>query len=28
VLFELLRGYRTPDRVLRPAQVRVGRLKN
>ena len=28
VLFELMRGYRTPERVLRPAQVRVGRLKN
>ena len=28
VLCELLRGYRTPERVLRPAQVRVGRLKN
>ena len=28
VLCELLRGYRTPDRVLRPAQVRVGRLRN
>jgi molecular chaperone GrpE len=26
VLHELLRGYRTPERVLRPAQVRVGRL--
>jgi len=26
VLCELVRGYRTPDRVLRPAQVRVGRL--
>jgi molecular chaperone GrpE len=25
VLRELLRGYRTPDRVLRPAQVRVGK---
>ena len=28
VLLELLRGYRTPERVLRPAQVRVGRLRN
>jgi molecular chaperone GrpE len=28
ILFELLRGYRTPERVLRPAQVRVGRLRN
>jgi molecular chaperone GrpE (heat shock protein) len=28
VLCELLRGYRTPDRVLRPAQVRVGRLRS
>ena len=28
VLQELLRGYKTPDRVLRPAQVRVGKLKN
>ncbi|MDR1979239.1 MAG: nucleotide exchange factor GrpE [Synergistaceae bacterium] len=26
VLCELLRGYRTADRVLRPAQVRVGKL--
>ena len=26
VLGELLRGYRTADRVLRPAQVRVGKL--
>jgi molecular chaperone GrpE len=25
ILCELLRGYRTPDRVLRPAQVRVAR---
>ncbi len=28
ILCELLRGYRTPDRVLRAAQVRVGKLKN
>jgi molecular chaperone GrpE len=28
ILCELLRGYRTPDRVLRPAQVRVGRFKS
>ena len=28
VLCELLRGYRTPDRVLRPAQVRIGRLRS
>ena len=28
VLRELTRGYRTQDRVLRPAQVRVGRLRN
>ena len=28
VLCELMRGYRTPERVLRAAQVRVGRLKN
>jgi len=28
VLLELMRGYRTPERVLRPAQVRVGRLRN
>ena len=27
ILCELVRGYRTPERVLRPAQVRVGRLK-
>ncbi|MDR1622416.1 MAG: nucleotide exchange factor GrpE, partial [Synergistaceae bacterium] len=27
VFCELLRGYRTPDRVLRPAQVRVGKLR-
>ncbi|MDR2137062.1 MAG: nucleotide exchange factor GrpE [Synergistaceae bacterium] len=27
VLRELLRGYRTPDRILRPAQVRVGKLR-
>jgi molecular chaperone GrpE len=27
ILSELLRGYRTPDRVLRPAQVRVGKLR-
>ena len=27
ILCELLRGYRTSERVLRPAQVRVGRLK-
>jgi len=28
VQHELMRGYRTPERVLRPARVRVGRLKN
>ena len=28
ILHELLRGYRTPERVLRPAQVRVGRLRD
>ena len=28
VLSELLRGYRTPDRILRAAQVRVGKLKS
>ena len=28
ILCEFMRGYRTPDRVLRPAQVRVGRLRN
>ena len=28
VLHELLRGYRTPERVLRPAQVRVGKFRN
>ena len=28
ILCELLRGYRTSERVLRPAQVRVGRLRN
>ncbi|MCL2009590.1 MAG: nucleotide exchange factor GrpE [Synergistaceae bacterium] len=28
VLLELMRGYRTPERVLRPAQVRVGKLRN
>ena len=27
ILGELLRGYRTSDRVLRPAQVRVGKLR-
>jgi molecular chaperone GrpE len=27
ILCELLRGYRTSDRVLRPAQVRVGKLR-
>ena len=27
ILDELLRGYRTSDRVLRPAQVRVGKLR-
>jgi len=27
VLCDLLRGYRTPERVLRPSQVRVGRLR-
>jgi molecular chaperone GrpE (heat shock protein) len=27
ILCELLRGYRTPQRELRPAQVRVGKLK-
>jgi molecular chaperone GrpE len=27
ILSELLRGYRTSDRVLRPAQVRVGKLR-
>lgn len=27
ILSELLRGYRTPERVLRPSQVRVGKLK-
>ncbi|MDR1376481.1 MAG: nucleotide exchange factor GrpE [Synergistaceae bacterium] len=27
VLCELLRGYRTSDRVLRPARVRVGKLR-
>ena len=28
VLCELMRGYRTSERVLRPAQVRVGRLRS
>ena len=28
IVYELMRGYRTPERVLRPAQVRVGRLRN
>ena len=28
ILCELMRGYRTPDRVLRPAQVRVGKIRN
>lgn len=28
ILFELMRGYKTPDRVLRPAQVRVGKLRS
>jgi len=27
ILNELMRGYRTPERVLRAAQVRVGRLR-
>ena len=27
ILCELLRGYQAPDRVLRPAQVRVGKLR-
>ena len=27
ILCELMRGYRTPERVLRPSQVRVGRLR-
>jgi molecular chaperone GrpE len=27
ILRELLRGYRTPDRVLRPTQVRVGKRR-
>ena len=27
ILCEFMRGYRTPERVLRPAQVRVGRLR-
>lgn len=27
ILSELLRGYKTPERVLRPSQVRVGKLK-
>jgi molecular chaperone GrpE len=28
ILHELTRGYRTPERVIRAAQVRVGRLKS
>ena len=28
IMYELLRGYRTPERVLRPSQVRVGRLRS
>jgi molecular chaperone GrpE len=28
ILLELLRGYRTPDRILRPAQVRVGKWRS
>lgn len=28
ILHELMRGYRTPERVLRAAQVRVGRMRS